>query len=71
MKSINDKVKSINIMPSYFGSFVLSHSKSLMNKVNKQIDGFYNNCIYYSVTDFQYLHKKMGLTRLRKDSMVW
>ena len=35
-----DKAKSINTKPSHFGSFILSHSKSLMNDVIKQIGGF-------------------------------
>ena len=29
-----------------------------MNDVNKQTDGFYNNTIYYTDTDFLFLHKK-------------
>ena len=53
-----DKAKSINTMPSHFGSFILSHSKRLMNNVIKQIDGFYNNNIYYTDTDSLYIHKK-------------
>ena len=53
-----DKAKSINTMPSHFGSYILSHSKRLMNSVIKQIDGFYNNNIYYTDTDSLYIHKK-------------
>ena len=53
-----DKAKSVNTMPSHFGSFILSHSKRLMNDVIKQIDGFYNNSIYYTDTDSLYIHKK-------------
>ena len=51
------KAKSINNMPSHFGSFILSHSKSIMNNVIKQIYGFYNNSIYYTDTDSLYIHK--------------
>ena len=53
-----DKAKSINTMPSHFGSYILSHSKRLMNSVINQIDGFYNNNIYYTDTDSIYIHKK-------------
>ena len=53
-----NKAKSINTMPSHFGSYILSHSKRLMNNVINQIDGFYNNNIYYTDTDSLYIHKK-------------
>ena len=53
-----DKVKSVNTMPSHFGSYILSHSKRLMNDVMKQIGGFYNNSIYYTDTDSLYIHEK-------------
>ena len=53
-----DKAKSVNTMPSHFGSTILSHSKRLMNNVIKQINGFYNNNIYYTDTDSLYIHKK-------------
>ena len=35
-----DKAKSVNTMPSHFGSCILSHSKRLKNDVIKQIGGF-------------------------------
>ena len=38
-------------MPSHFGSVILSHSKRLVNKVFREVDGFYTNCIYYGDTD--------------------
>ena len=53
-----DKVKSVNRMPSHFGSFILSHSKRLMNEVINQTGGFYNNSIYYTDKDSLYIHKK-------------
>ena len=61
-----DKAKSINTMPSHFGSYILSHSKRLMNSVIKQIDGFYNNNIYYTDTDSLYIHKKHWSTLVEK-----
>ena len=53
-----DKAKLVNIMPSHFGSCILSHSKRLMNGVNRQRRGCYNNSIQYTDTDSLYLHKK-------------
>ena len=53
-----DKAKSVNTMPSHFGSTILSHSKRLMNNVFNEIDAFYNNVIYYTDTDSGYIHKK-------------
>ena len=47
----NDKAKSVNTMPFHFGSFILPHSKRLMDNVIKQINCFYNNSIYYTDTD--------------------
>ena len=50
-----DKAKSVNTMQSHFGSFILSHSRRLMNNVIKQIDGFINNNFYYTDTDSLYI----------------
>ena len=61
-----DKAKSINTMPSHFGSYILSHSKRLMNDVIKKIDDFYNNTIYYTDTDSLYIHKKHWSTLVEK-----
>ena len=61
-----DKAKSINIMPSHFGSYILSHSKRLMNNVFREIDGFYSNNIYYGDTDSGYIHKKHWSTLVEK-----
>ena len=61
-----NKAKSINTMPSHFGSYILSHSKRLMNDVFREIDGFYSNIIYYTDTDSGYIHKKHWSTLLEK-----
>ena len=53
-----DKPRSINTMPSLFGSCILSHSKKVMNEVIKQMGGFCKNSIYYGDTDNMYIHKK-------------
>ena len=46
-----DKAKSINTMPSHFGSNILSHNVRLLNDLINQIDGFYNKSVYYTVSD--------------------
>ena len=40
-----DKMNLVYTMPWLSGSYILSHSKRLMNDVIKRIDGFYNNSI--------------------------
>ena len=44
-------------MPSLFGSYILSHSKRLMNRVIIQVGGFFNNSFYYTDTDSLYIHR--------------
>ena len=46
-----DKAQSVKTVPSYFGSYILSHSKRLMKNVIRQRDGFCSNSIYYGDTD--------------------
>ena len=60
VKGVDDyeKAKSVNTTPSLFGNYFLSHSKRLMNDVNKQIDGFYNKSIQYTDTQCLCLQKK-------------
>ena len=53
-----DEAKLVKTMPSHFGSFILSHSKRLMNHVIKQRSGFFNSSIHYTDTDSLYIHKK-------------
>ena len=52
-----DRAKSLNTMPSHFGSF-LSHSKKLMDDFIKRIDGFYKNSKNYTDSDSLYTHKR-------------
>ena len=46
-----------NTMPSHLGAFILSNSKRIMNNFIKEINGFYNNSIYYGDTDSLYIEK--------------
>ena len=41
------------------GAFILSNSKRIMNNFIREINGFYNNSIYYGDTDSMYLEKKI------------
>ncbi|ESO95570.1 hypothetical protein LOTGIDRAFT_175146 [Lottia gigantea] len=47
--------KSTRLTPSHLGSFVLSHSKKIMNNFIQLIDGFYKPEIYYTDTDSLYI----------------
>ena len=48
--------KTINSQPYHLGSFIISHSKKLMNDVILASDGFKNIKIYYGDTDSIYIH---------------
>ncbi|ESP03495.1 hypothetical protein LOTGIDRAFT_171433 [Lottia gigantea] len=47
--------KSTRLTPSHLGSFVLSHSKKIMNNFIRVIDGFYKPEIYFTDTDSLYI----------------
>ncbi|ESO91456.1 hypothetical protein LOTGIDRAFT_153900 [Lottia gigantea] len=47
--------KSIRLTPSHLGSFLLSHSKKIMNNFIHVINGFYKPEIYYTDTDSLYI----------------
>ena len=47
-----------NTLPSQLGAFILRNSKRIMNKFFREINGFYNNSIYYGDTDSLYIEKK-------------
>ena len=51
-----DVSKKVNSQPCHLGSFILSHSKRMMNDVILALDGFKNNKIYYGDTDSIYIH---------------
>ena len=48
-----------NTLPSHLGAFILSNSKRIMNNFIREINGFYNNSIYYGDTDSLYIEKKI------------
>ena len=47
-----------NTLPAVLGAFILSNSKRIMNNFIREINGFYNNSIYYGDTDSFYIEKK-------------
>ena len=45
-------------LPAILGAFILSNSKRIMNNFIREMNGFYNNSIYYGDTDRLYIEKK-------------
>ena len=58
-----------NTLPSHLGAFILSNSKRILNNFIREINGFYNNTIYYTDTDSLYIEKKF-LDVLDKANLV-
>ncbi|ESP03481.1 hypothetical protein LOTGIDRAFT_171418 [Lottia gigantea] len=54
-KEISESISTMRLTPSHLGSFVLSHSKRIMNNFIHVIDGFYKPEIYYTDTDSLYI----------------
>ena len=50
-----------NTLPITWGTFILSNSKRNMNIFIREINGFYNNSIYYGDTDSGYIEKNIGM----------
>ena len=50
-----------NTLPAVLGAFNLSNSKRIMNNFIREINGFYNNSIYYGDTDSLYIEKNIGM----------
>ena len=47
-----------NTLPAQLGSFILGNSKRIMKNFIRDMNGFYNNNIYYTDTDSLYIEKK-------------
>ena len=47
-----------NTLPSHLGAFILSNSKRILKTFIREINGFYNNSIYYGDTDSLYIEEK-------------
>ena len=55
---LDDDCDIKNTLPAVLGTFILSNSKRVMNNFMREINGFYNNSIYYGDTDSLYIEKK-------------
>ena len=55
---LDDDCDIKNTLPSVLGAFILSNSKRIMDNFIREINGFYNNSIYYGDTDSLYIEKK-------------
>ena len=55
-----------NTLPSHLGAFILSNSKRIMNNFIREINGFYNNSIYYTDTDSLYIEKNIGMCWIKQ-----
>ena len=47
-----------NTLPAVLGAFILANSRRIMNKFIREINGFYENNVYYTDTDSLYIEKK-------------
>ena len=55
---LDDDCDIKNTLPAVLGAFILSNSKRIMNNFIREINGFYNNSIYYTDCDSLYIEKK-------------
>ena len=55
---LEDEVRKLNTMPLHLGRFVLTNSKSIMNKVIHAFNGFYTNDDYHTDIDKLYIENK-------------
>ena len=54
---LDDDCDIKNTLPAVLGAFLLGNSRRNMNKFIREINGFYNNNIYYTDTDSLYIEK--------------
>ena len=55
---LDDDCAIENALPAVLGAFILANSRRIMNKFIIEINGFYENNIYYIDTDSVYIEKK-------------
>ena len=55
---LDDDCDIKNTLPAVSGAFILSNSKGIMNNFFRELNGFYNNSVYYEDTDSLYIEKK-------------
>ena len=55
---LDDDCDIKSTLPAVLGAFILSNSERIKNNLIREINGFYNNSIYYGDTDSVYNEKK-------------
>ena len=55
---LDDDCNIKNTLPAVLGAFILANSRRIMNKFIREINGFYENNIYYTDTDSLYIERK-------------
>ena len=55
---LDDDCDIENTLPAVSGAFLLSNSRRIMKKFIREINGFYENNMYYTDTDSLYIEKK-------------
>ena len=55
---LDDDCDIKNTLPAFLAAFILSNSKRIMNNFIREINGFYNNSMYYGDTDSLCIEKK-------------
>lgn len=56
---IEQSSQTTSLMPSHLGSFILAHSRRIMNNFILEIDGFKEKHIYYTDTDSIYISNEL------------
>jgi len=52
---LDDDCDITNILPVHLGAFISSRSRRIMNNFIREINGFYNNNVFYTDTDSLYI----------------
>ena len=55
---LDDDCDNKNTLPAVLGAFILGNSRRIMKKFVREINGIYNNNIYYTDIDSLYIEKK-------------
>ena len=55
---LDDDCDIKNSLPAVLGAFIIGNCRGIMNKFIREINGFYNNNIYYTDCDLLYIEKK-------------
>ena len=58
---LDDDCDFKNTLPAHLGAFILSNSKRSLNNFIREMNGFYNNVIYYTDCDSLFIEKKIGM----------